>query len=176
MSKVAAGAAKRVAGDVVTCVFEVRDMGVGLGLHKVALTEPHVALNGKDITLEGSELGLRPQEGVAKIAHADNLGVQAGMACGPHGVAEESVAHCGPKKEVSEPSRESSDALALLGVPWLSIDLEDPRVLAGGLTKVVTEDVAVLEFFDPVSDAETAVVRMDKEIGVLIIIDTVPWG
>jgi hypothetical protein len=66
--------------------------------------------------------------------------------------------------------------LTLLGMPWLSIDLEDPQVLAGGLTKIVAEDMTILKFLDPMSDAETAVICMDEEVGVLIIVDTIPQG
>jgi hypothetical protein len=77
---------------------------------------------------------------------------------------------------VLEPGRKGCDALPLLCMPELSIDLEDPWVLAGGLTKIVSEDVTILEFFDPVSNAETAVVCMDEEIGVLIIVNTISWG
>jgi hypothetical protein len=109
----AARTAKRVAGDIVTHVFEVGDVMVGLGLHKVPLTKSHVALNGSDVTLEGIELGLRSQQGVAKVAHADNLGIQTGMFHRFNGIAKKSVAQGGPKQEMVEPGGEGSDALAL---------------------------------------------------------------
>jgi hypothetical protein len=176
MPEVMARAAKRVVGDIVACVFEMGDVLVCLGLHKVTLAKSHVALDRSNIALEGIELGFSPREGVAEIVHSDNLGVQARMSCGPCRIAKESVAQCGPEKEVVEPSRESSDALALLGTPGLSIDLEDPWVLTGRLTKVVSEDTAILEFLDPVSNAETAVICMDEEVGVLIVIDAIPRG
>jgi hypothetical protein len=72
---------------------------------------------------------------------------------------------------MSEPSGESGDVLALLSALWLSIDLEDPRVLTGGLAKVIAKNAAVLKFLDPVSNVETAVIRMDEEVGELIVID-----
>jgi hypothetical protein len=165
-----------MAGDVVTCVFEVGNMVVGLGLHQTALAEPHVALDGKDIALEGGELGFCPQEGVGEIAHTDKLRVQPWVTWGLGHVAEESVSRWWPKEEVSEPGGESSNALALGGMPRLSVDLKDPRVLAVGLIEVISEDAAVLEFLDPVSDVKTAVIHVNEEVGILIVIDLVPQG
>jgi hypothetical protein len=162
MSKVAVGAAKRVVGDVVTRIFEMGDVVVGLGLHEAALAEPHVTLDREDITLKGGKLGLGPREGIAKVAHADNLHVQPWVAHGLRCVAKESVAHHGPEKKMAEPSRKGSDALTFLGVPGLSIDLEDPRVLAGGLAKIISENMAVLKLLDPMSDAETAIFCMGE--------------
>jgi hypothetical protein len=69
-----------VAGDIVTHIFEVGDMVVGLGLHQAALTEPHVTLDQGNVTLESVELGLHPRQGIAEIVHADNLGIQARVA------------------------------------------------------------------------------------------------
>jgi hypothetical protein len=72
-SKAVAWAAKRVAGDIVTRIFEVGNMVVGLSLYQAALTEPHVALDRENVTFEGGELGLGPQEGVREVVHVDDL-------------------------------------------------------------------------------------------------------
>jgi hypothetical protein len=64
----------------------------GYSLHEVALTKPHVALNGGNVALESIELGLGPQEGIAEVAHADDLGIQARVACSLHCITKKSIA------------------------------------------------------------------------------------
>jgi hypothetical protein len=106
----------------------------------------------------------------------DNFSVQPWMpGCSGH-ITQECIACDRPEQKVVEPHGEGSDVLMVWVALWQHVDIEDPGVLTCGLVEIVPEDMAILKLFDPVGNAETTVIHVNEEVGVLIIVGAIPLG
>jgi hypothetical protein len=118
-----------------TELLKVHDVGVGLGLDKVTLAEPHVDLDGKEVSLQRLNLRQSGTEGLVQLMPLKNFCIETWMVCTSSRTEEGCEGGRQVKDHVMVPGGKGCDWRGHID-DRLSIDIKDPWVLIKWLAVV----------------------------------------